>query len=155
MIETTFLPQITGEDIPTRKVGKSVYRWLAPMSKVLEHPDAKKLWENEGAGFVTFHNERGLMFVTYPCRNGELLNCAVFHDTRPDERDKDDWNAGTKHERVLEVMEGCADVVKHIPMYVPFSAYSNHFASLRTLPRNVIFKLTMATGQPKKSKSTP
>jgi salicylate hydroxylase len=53
--------------------------------------------------------------VTYPCRNGELLNCAVFHDTREDEREKLDWDCNTSHERVLEVMGGSCDAVLNIP----------------------------------------
>ncbi|KAJ4355772.1 uncharacterized protein N0V89_003792 [Didymosphaeria variabile] len=112
-----FLEKITDEDIPTRKIGKSVYRWLAPMEKVLEHPDAAKLWNGEGAGFCTFSEPKsGNMMVTYPCRSGTLLNCAVFHDTRPDEIHKVDWNANTTHERVLEALQNCHDAVKHIPM---------------------------------------
>lgn len=112
-----FLATIAGEDIPTKKIGKSVYRWLAPFDKVLEHADAAKLWGGQGAGFCTFSNPTtGITMVTYPCRDATLLNCAVFHDTRPDELNKDDWNASSTHEKVLEVLEGCHDAVKHMPM---------------------------------------
>ena len=93
-----------------------MYRWLAPFDKVIEHPDAAKLWNNEGAGFCTFFNEKGVTMVTYPCRGGELLNCAVFHDTRPEERDKEDWDSDTTHEKVLEAMEGFHEAVRNIPM---------------------------------------
>jgi len=54
--------------------------------------------------------------VTYPCRNQELLNCAVFHTTRADETNKLDWDSNTTHEKVLEAMEGCCDAVRHIPL---------------------------------------
>jgi salicylate hydroxylase len=112
-----FLEDVSGESNPIKKIGKSVYRWLAPMEKVLEHPDAKKLWDGEGAGFCTFSNPKsGTMMVTYPCRGGTLLNCAVFHDTRADEVHKTDWNANTTHERVLEALENYHDMVKHIPL---------------------------------------
>ncbi|KAF2791192.1 FAD/NAD(P)-binding domain-containing protein [Melanomma pulvis-pyrius CBS 109.77] len=114
---THFLPQVTGEDTPTVKIGKSVYRWLAPFSKVLEHPDAKRLWgEAKGPGFCTFYLPNGCMMVTYPCRNGDLLNCAVFHDTRADESHKLDWDSNTTHEKVLETMQGCHDAVRSIPL---------------------------------------
>ncbi|KAF2448372.1 FAD/NAD(P)-binding domain-containing protein [Karstenula rhodostoma CBS 690.94] len=111
-----FLETISGEENPTKKIGKSVYRWLAPMEKVLEHPDAKKLWEGEGAGFCTFFEpQAGITMVTYPCRDSTLLNCAVFHETRVEEINALDWNANTTHERVLQALENCHDVVKHIP----------------------------------------
>ncbi|KAF2465697.1 FAD/NAD(P)-binding domain-containing protein [Lindgomyces ingoldianus] len=114
-----FLLDITGENTPSVKIGKSVYRWLAPFDKVKEHPVAKQLWENQPAGFCSFFNDNGIFMVTYPCRNSELLNCAVFHDTRPDERDKDDWNANTTHEKVLEALEGFSDAVRNIPLTTP------------------------------------
>ncbi|KAL5387368.1 hypothetical protein DPSP01_003590 [Paraphaeosphaeria sporulosa] len=111
-----FLETISGEDNPTKKIGKSVYRWLAPMDKVLEHPDAKKLWNGQGAGFCTFSEPKaGITMVTYPCRGGTLLNCAVFHDTRVEEINAMDWNADSSHERVLQMLENCHEVVKHIP----------------------------------------
>lgn len=111
-----FLETISGETNPTKKIGKSVYRWLAPMEKIMEHPDAKSLWEGEGAGFCTFSEPTaGVTMVTYPCRAGTLLNCAVFHDTLADEINAIDWDANTSHERVLQALKNCHDVVKHIP----------------------------------------
>ncbi|PVI05973.1 FAD/NAD(P)-binding domain-containing protein [Periconia macrospinosa] len=112
-----FVSSIAQENIPTHKVGKSVCRWLAPMSKVIEHPENASLWNNQPPGFCTFFNEK-ILLVTYPCRGGELLNCAVFHDTRPDEREKDGWHGETTHEKVLETLEGTSDGVRHLPMTV-------------------------------------
>ncbi|KAJ4298281.1 hypothetical protein N0V90_006181 [Kalmusia sp. IMI 367209] len=112
-----FLPKIAGEDIPTHKIGKSVYRWLAPFDQVVSHQKAANIWDGEGAGFCTFFSPTtGVFMVTYPCRSNTLLNCAVFHNTRPDERDKMDWNANTTHEMVLEALKGCHEAVRHIPM---------------------------------------
>ncbi|KAF2107134.1 hypothetical protein BDV96DRAFT_305823 [Lophiotrema nucula] len=114
---TPFLPQIAQEDIPTVKVGKSVARCLAPFEKVLEHPDAKKIWGpnlEEPAGFVSLYN-KGIFVVTYPCRDQKLLNVAIFHDTRPDEQFKDGWQSDTTIEKVLETLDGCHDMVRHIP----------------------------------------
>lgn len=112
-----FLEAITGENIPTRKIGKSVYRWLAPMDKVKENDMNNKLWDGEGAGFRTyFEPTKGLMIIMYPCRGGTLLNCAVFHDTRPEEVNKMDWNADTTQEKVLEALEHCHDAVKQFAL---------------------------------------
>jgi salicylate hydroxylase len=110
-----FLPQIAQEDIPTVKIGKSVARWLAPFEKVMENPDCAKLWGGQGAGFCTFFNERGLLLVTYPCRGGTLLNCALFHDTHPEDREKVGWNEDTTLEKVLAELEGCSDAVRYLP----------------------------------------
>ncbi|KAF2634806.1 FAD/NAD(P)-binding domain-containing protein [Massarina eburnea CBS 473.64] len=112
---TPFLPKITQEDIPTVKIGKSVYRWLAPFDKVIEHPDAAKLWNNEGPGFCNLFNNT-ITIITYPCRSGTLLNCAMFHDTRSDERDKDGWHSSSSHENVLALLGGCHEAVSNIPM---------------------------------------
>ncbi|KAF2715540.1 FAD/NAD(P)-binding domain-containing protein [Pleomassaria siparia CBS 279.74] len=115
---TNFLAQITGEDTPTVKIGKSVYRWLAPFDKVLTNPGCKCLWDSaRGPGFCMFFLPgKEFLMVTYPCRDQELLNCALFHTTRANESDKLDWDCNTTHERVLEAMEGCSDAVKSIPL---------------------------------------
>jgi salicylate hydroxylase len=115
--QTKFLPKITGEDTPTVKIGKSVYRWLAPFSQVLEHPDAKNLWDKaRGPGFCTFYIPgRDIMMVTYPCRNSELLNCAVFHTTQEDEKEKLDWDSNTTHARVLDALAGSHEAILNIP----------------------------------------
>ncbi|PSN74693.1 FAD/NAD(P)-binding domain-containing protein [Corynespora cassiicola Philippines] len=112
---TTFLPKVTGEDIPTAKIGKSVYRWLAPLEKVREHPDCARLW-NDRPGFVNFLNKaRGIFLVTYPCRGQELLNCALFHNTKSDERSKDGWHGNTELKKVMDELEGAQDAVRWLP----------------------------------------
>lgn len=83
----------------------------------MQHPEAVKIWGNQPPGFCTFYNDGGdLMMVTYPCRGGELLNCALFHDTRPEERDRVDWNSNTTHDKVLECIEGWSEAVRSIPL---------------------------------------
>ncbi|KAF2270187.1 FAD/NAD(P)-binding domain-containing protein [Lojkania enalia] len=111
---TAFLSQITGEDIPTKKIGKSVYRMLSPFEKVKEHPVAKQLWAGQPAGFVQFIYG-DLFVVTYPCRDEEMLNIAIFHDTRPEEWQKEGWQSDTTLEKVLDVLEGCHDILKYLP----------------------------------------
>ncbi|KAH7112134.1 hypothetical protein B0J11DRAFT_619731 [Dendryphion nanum] len=112
---TKFLPQITNRSIPNVKIGKSVYRWLAPITEVVQHADAKKLFSDAGgSGFVIFEDGKGMMVVTYPCRAGTLLNCAVFHVTREEERERDDWNCDTTRERVLESLQGRPAILQQL-----------------------------------------
>jgi salicylate hydroxylase len=115
--QTKFLPQITGEDTPTVKIGKSVYRWLSPLSEVLEHPGANSLWNNaRGPGFCHLQIPGSdILMITYPCRNRELLNCAVFHTTLEDEKEKLDWDSNTTHARVLDALAGAHDAILNIP----------------------------------------
>ncbi|KAF1961722.1 FAD/NAD(P)-binding domain-containing protein [Byssothecium circinans] len=113
---TPFLPKITQETHPNHKIGKSVYRWLAPFPTLLQHPSAAHLWSpSTPPGFCTFFNN-AITLVTYPCRNSTLLSCALFHDTRPEERDKSGWDANSSHDNVLELLEGCHEMVRGIPL---------------------------------------
>jgi salicylate hydroxylase len=92
-----------------------MYRWLTPMDKLLSHPSTAASWTNESPGFV-FFSKGALTVITYPCRNNTLLNCALVHPTRPSEQHKDSWNSPSDHANVLELLEGCHDVVRSLPL---------------------------------------
>ncbi|KAK4548334.1 hypothetical protein LTR36_010204 [Oleoguttula mirabilis] len=106
-IQSGFVETITGEEIPTKKTGRSVYRTLIPVSRLMGDPLTRPLFEGQGSGFcVAFNIAKGIMYITYPCRNGELMNIAVFHPTKPHQIDAEDWNSPATVEDVLEVLEG-------------------------------------------------
>ncbi|KAF2187364.1 FAD/NAD(P)-binding domain-containing protein [Zopfia rhizophila CBS 207.26] len=111
-----FLADITGEDTPNSMIGKSVYRWLTPFDKLMSNHLTRPLWKDERPGFFSFFDDKGIFMVTYPCRNLELLNCAVFHDTRPQDKYKLDWNSAATHADVLDVMQGWNEALRSIPI---------------------------------------
>ena len=86
------------------------------MSNLMSNPLTKPLWEGEKTGFFSFFDEHGVFMVTYPCRNNTLLNCAIFHDMRPDQCNALDWNSAATHEDVLGVIEGWHPAIRAIPM---------------------------------------
>ncbi|KAF1995474.1 FAD/NAD(P)-binding domain-containing protein, partial [Amniculicola lignicola CBS 123094] len=113
---TPFLPQILKESIPTTHIGKSVYRWLSPLSLIRTNPQCAQIWDPSlPSGFVTFFNPRtAIMMVTYPCRNSTLLNCALFHTTRPEESNAEGWHSNSTHDHVLRELDGASAAVKHL-----------------------------------------
>ncbi|KAK5129000.1 hypothetical protein LTR85_000333 [Meristemomyces frigidus] len=106
-IKSGFVKTITGEDIPTKKTGKSVYRTLIPVSRLMANPLIQPMFEGQGSGFCACADlAKGVMFITYPCSNDQVMNFAVFHPTKPHQVDAEDWNSPATVEDVLEVLEG-------------------------------------------------
>ncbi|WYZ36014.1 hypothetical protein EsH8_X_000661 [Colletotrichum jinshuiense] len=56
------------------------YRFLVPMADVLSDPVVAELFDGAAGGVRMFLGD-GKRIVTYPCRNGEVLNCiGIFHN---------------------------------------------------------------------------
>lgn len=70
-------------------------------------PVTKVLYENEKSGFNnTILPATGQMLVTYPCRNDEVMNVALFHTTREEQKDRHDWNSpATVEDALLELKD--------------------------------------------------
>lgn len=104
-----FLHSITGEHIPTVDTGMSAYRSVIPISQILSNENLRPIWENEAPGFYSGW-EMTANFVhtmTYPCRGGQLLNFAVLHVTKTQDKDKDDqaWNLPATLDDVLDCLK--------------------------------------------------
>ncbi|TIC91087.1 3-hydroxybenzoate 6-hydroxylase 1 [Colletotrichum higginsianum] len=67
------------------------YRFLIPMADVLHDPATAELFDG-AAGSVRMFLGDGKRIVTYPCRDGEVLNCiGIFHD-EVGSSSKEDWH---------------------------------------------------------------
>ena len=54
------------------------------------------------ASSCTISRQTGVMMATYPCRNDEIMNIAIFHSTKPRQADDGSWNA---HATVADAIE--------------------------------------------------
>ncbi|KAF2839500.1 FAD/NAD(P)-binding domain-containing protein, partial [Patellaria atrata CBS 101060] len=103
------LQLITGKPIPMIDTGRSVYRALVPMNKVLEKPALLQLFENQAPGFVSIQGPSPLVSAfTYPCREGTLLNYVLLHPTKHRDEDKDStqWNHPATKDDLRECLQG-------------------------------------------------
>ncbi|KAK5069539.1 hypothetical protein LTS08_007577 [Lithohypha guttulata] len=119
--------EITGRDTPMQRSGQTAYRCLIPMKDILEDPVTRPLFENEGPGFwAPALPQKGVMCVTYPCRNGEILNCLIVarklnatHETSEQDQTIEDWNFPATPEMLEAVMDGFHPSVKALMMKSP------------------------------------
>ncbi|OLN94136.1 3-hydroxybenzoate 6-hydroxylase 4, partial [Colletotrichum chlorophyti] len=81
-IHSAGVEAILGSPNPAYPAGQDnfCYRFLIPMGDVLSDPVTAELFEGAEGGVRMFLGD-GKRIVTYPCRNGEVLNCiGIFHD---------------------------------------------------------------------------
>ncbi|KAI3553089.1 FAD dependent oxidoreductase [Colletotrichum abscissum] len=80
------------------------YRFLIPMDAVLSDPITSNLYKDAAGGFRLFHGD-GKRIVTYPCRDGEVLNCiAIFHNEL-DSSSREDWHNSVDQSHLLKLFE--------------------------------------------------
>ncbi|ENH71778.1 3-hydroxybenzoate 6-hydroxylase [Fusarium oxysporum f. sp. cubense race 1] len=93
---TKLIDEITRKDAPLEDIGSSFYRCLIPFSEVNKNPDLEAIFKHQDPGFwVPFELSTGTFLVTYPCRNGKMLNVAFRHKTKAENEYAVDWNTDT------------------------------------------------------------
>lgn len=119
--------EVTGREIPMQRSGQTAYRCLIPMKDVLADPVTAPLFATEGPGFwAPALPQKGVMCVTYPCRNNEILNCLIVarklnatHKTSEEDQAIEDWNFPATPEMLEAVMDGFHPSVKALMMKSP------------------------------------
>lgn len=118
--------KITGVNIPMQRSGQTAFRTLIPMKDILADPITRPLFENETPGFwAPALPAKGVMCVTYPCRDNEVLNCLIvtrkLAGTTVTEADQaiEDWNFPATPEMLESVLDGFHPSVKAIMMKSP------------------------------------
>ncbi len=118
--------KITGADIPMQRSGQTAFRCLIPMKDILEDPVTKPLFENQAPGFwAPALPAKGVMCVTYPCRNNEILNCLIVarklksQSTSEEDQAIEDWNFPATPEMLEAVLDGFHPSVKALMMKEP------------------------------------
>ena len=107
-IKSPFVRAITASDISSSKTGRSIFRTLIPISRIMSDPTSAALFaNNQPSGFASSTiSPSGVLFVSYPCRSDTLMNIAIFHTTRPHQAEADAWNSPATVEEALEAIDG-------------------------------------------------
>ncbi|KAG8165745.1 hypothetical protein KVR01_004297 [Diaporthe batatas] len=100
------ITRVTGREEPIIKSPLSIYRFMQPISSILEDPQAGHFYRDQPSGFTAFFVSQvgrpGVLLNTYPVRGEQLLYCAFMHPTKPQERDiGDNWNAEAGYEDLV------------------------------------------------------
>lgn len=104
-VKSRFVDTVSGRHIPAKKTGKSVLRTLIPIDRLMADPLVRPLYDGEKSGFcISMDLQRGVGLVTYPCRNDELMNFALFHNTKPHQVDNESWNSPATVDDALDVL---------------------------------------------------
>ena len=118
--------KVTGVDVPMQRSGQTAFRCLIPMKDILEDPITKPLFENQAPGFwAPALPAKGVMCVTYPCRNNEILNCLIVarklksQATSEEDQTIEDWNFPATPEMLADVLDGFHPSVKALMMKEP------------------------------------
>jgi salicylate hydroxylase len=119
--------KVTGVEVPMKRSGQTAYRCLIPMKDILADEDTKFCFENQPPGFwAPALPAKGVMAVTYPCRNNEILNVLAVsrklgqHTTTEHEESViEDWNFPASHEDLEKVLDGFHPSVKKMFLKSP------------------------------------
>ncbi|KAG8666613.1 hypothetical protein FPOAC2_11729 [Fusarium poae] len=104
-VRTRLINEISQKDVPLEDIGSSFYRCLIPFSEVNKYPDLAAIFKDQDPGFwVPFDLATGTFLVTYPCRDGEMLNVAFRHKTKSDNEHALDWNTGTNVQEIISMV---------------------------------------------------
>ncbi|KAF6827124.1 salicylate hydroxylase [Colletotrichum plurivorum] len=77
------------------------YRFLIPMDDVLSDPATAEIFES-AEGSVRMFLGDGKRIVTYPCRDGEVLNCIGIFHSEVGTSTKEDWHEPVDKSHLLE-----------------------------------------------------
>lgn len=102
--------KVLGHDSPVTKSPMSMYRFLQPFDQILANEKAGPIYKDQPSGFTTFYKTEvgrpGLLLNTYPCRNAELLYCALVHPTKPKEKGIEGWDSPADYKDVIADAQG-------------------------------------------------
>jgi hypothetical protein len=98
------------------------------MADILADEETAPLFENQAPGFwAPALPAKGVMAVTYPCRNNEILNVLAVHRklgqhatvTEEDDAVIEDWNFPATHDDLERVLDGFHPSVKKVFLKSP------------------------------------
>ncbi|RVX72010.1 hypothetical protein B0A52_04608 [Exophiala mesophila] len=118
--------KVTGVEIPMKRSGQTAYRCLIPMDDILADEETSFFFKNQPPGFwAPALPAKGVMAVTYPCRNNTILNVLAVHRklgqhaSSEDDIVIDDWNFPATHEDLERVLDGFHPAVKKMFLKSP------------------------------------
>ncbi|QPC73313.1 hypothetical protein HYE68_004065 [Fusarium pseudograminearum] len=104
-VRTRLIDKVTQNNVPLEDIGSSFYRCLIPFSEVNKNPDLAAIFKDQDPGFwVPFDLSTGTFVVTYPCRDGEMLNVAFRHQTKAENEHAVEWNNDTNVQDIISMV---------------------------------------------------
>ncbi|KAF4335522.1 3-hydroxybenzoate 6-hydroxylase [Fusarium beomiforme] len=104
-VRTKLVHGITQKDVGLEDIGFSFYRCLIPFSEINKDPELAKVWKDQDPGFwVPFDLSTATFLVTYPCRDGKMLNVAFRHKTKSENEHALDWNTDTNVQDIMAMV---------------------------------------------------
>ncbi|RAL03650.1 putative salicylate hydroxylase [Aspergillus ibericus CBS 121593] len=102
-IHSRCVRSVTGDSQQKESTGQNCFRFLIPTSKMRSNPLTASLLDKMGSGGVHVFASGDRRLVIYPCRHGELLNCAGIHPSGSDSGAKDSsWLDSGNLDQLLE-----------------------------------------------------
>ncbi|KAK0725912.1 hypothetical protein B0H67DRAFT_681144 [Lasiosphaeris hirsuta] len=99
------IEDFTGKPSELRRTGRSIYRWLVPMDDVVADADLGAQYQGP-PGFVSWRDPaKDILWVSYTCRGGQMLNNACVHNTQAGEGDEDLWHSDVTKDKVLAMLD--------------------------------------------------
>ncbi|RGP78781.1 hypothetical protein FLONG3_2979 [Fusarium longipes] len=97
---------VIADGVHLRDAGFSFYRCLIPFDELNKHNELASIFADQDPGFwVPFELSTGTFLVTYPCRDGKMLNIAFKHATKPENEEADEWNTNTNIEEIISMVD--------------------------------------------------
>lgn len=100
---------VTGGAYGTRTSGKCCYRWLMPHAVLEDDAEIRELVGEPGLVTEVAGADRRIVF--YPCKDGQLMNCAAFVPVEEVGVIQKGWNSSGNKEKLLRSFEGFAPQV--------------------------------------------
>ena len=97
------------------RTGRSIYRWLVSMDDVMADPELRAQFDDRPPGFQSWRDPvKEILWVSYTCRGGKVLNNAVVHETQAGEGEEDLWHSEVSKDKVLAMLENFHPTPKKI-----------------------------------------
>ncbi|KAH7191807.1 uncharacterized protein B0J16DRAFT_331792 [Fusarium flagelliforme] len=104
-VHTQLINEVAPDAAPLEDTLSSFYRCLIPMSSVTHNSTLANIFNQPPGFWVPFDLSCGTFVVTYPCRDGTMLNVALRHPTKPENEGADEWNNDTDVEDIATMVE--------------------------------------------------
>ncbi|RDI76891.1 hypothetical protein Vi05172_g13129 [Venturia inaequalis] len=116
-VHSQIVDQLSGGSSSLKDSGRSIYRCLIPMDKIMADPAVRTIYEDQEPGFLSIRDPIDeVIFANYACRANQVLNCAIVHNSRPDTREHEtaSWNQPVSLDDILETIHNFHPTAKRI-----------------------------------------
>jgi salicylate hydroxylase len=130
--QSHLLSAFVGYPCEARRNNRSIYRWLVSMDDVMADPVLRDIYSNEPPGFMAWIDPgTKMLWTTYRCRGGKMLNIALGHKTQPFQVVESVWHAPVSREEVLSTAENYHPSIKKMVSMANEDGIHIHHVSTR------------------------